>query len=126
MTVGNYIDNKKYLNNLLNILEDSYNFMNENKNIYSFDLKTSIEIMKKNNLNDDEILKAAKSIFNTNKKITLLSNLQLNWSNNYPTILAEKYTRDEKNVDEYKNIINEFKNKNILTLFKKSLFFKTN
>ena len=46
MTVGNYIDNKKYLNNLLNILEDSYNFMNENKNIYSFDLKTSIEIMK--------------------------------------------------------------------------------
>ena len=126
MGYGKEVENREYLYNLLNVLKDSYEFMDEN-GIEKYDLKTCIKIMTKNNLNEFNIIKTAQSTKLTNRYYTFTSQLQLNWSNEYPKSVAEKYTRNIDDLHEYRNIINSFvKNNNIFGKYYNIKNFKIN
>ena len=88
----NYEDNKLLLNKLLNILNDTYILMST-YGVEEYNADKAYEIMYEHNLSDKDIKIMLNQIVNTNPQITFITQMQLNWSYNYPKLFGLKYTQ---------------------------------
>lgn len=104
----NYKNNKILLDNLLNTLRDTYIFMLMN-DIDDYDADVAIRIMKDNNLDDKDIKILLRQTIITKSNISFISQMQLNWSYNYPKLFGKRYKRG-KIKNEYRDYINNYKN----------------
>ena len=106
----NYEDNKLLLNKLLNILNDTYILMST-YGVEEYNADKAYEIMYEHNLSDKDIKIMLNQIVNTNPQITFITQMQLNWSYNYPKLFGLKYKRGNSK-NEYRDEINNYKKNN--------------